>query len=299
MSERAETPPAARLRAELIHQPDPRGGLLLYDPLLERLHRLDPSEQAQLHAPGPELLARLQAGLLLEGASAQALRASVVQARAASPPRPAQLPQVAQVDWGLAEDLPDGVSPRWRNGEALRRKAEDRAAGRRVLVLDGFLAPVFLDVLEAEVRALPRQRLETELVRAERARVHQGLPALQEILTAAHTRTLLGAVLGVALPPQVEANAWHLQPGDCMGVHPDGPRYRATWALGLNRGWTAADGGAIAFGQPLPDGGFDVRSRWLPHRGDLCLFVPHATSWHQVEPPRRPRWTVTGWWVDR
>lgn len=233
----------------------------------------------------------------MEGPAIQAVRTGLLDARLAAPPRPAVVAGVPPVDWGLAEDLPDGVSPRWRDGEALRRAAEERAAGRRLTILRGFLAPAFCEVLLREVQGLPMQRLETQVGRAWRHPVLHGLPALRAILSDAATRVVLGALLGVDLPAPMQLNAWRHEPGDHLAVHPDGARYAATAALGLNQGWTAADGGAIAFGRPQPDGGFSVAERWLPHRGDLALFVPGPDTWHVVEPSRRTRWTVSGWWL--
>ncbi|MCK6503133.1 2OG-Fe(II) oxygenase [Myxococcota bacterium] len=252
---------------------------------------------ATLAAPPPALLARLQGDLLVEGPAVQAVRARLRDARLASAPRPPVLPGVPAVDWALAEDLPDGVSPRWRDGEGLRRAAEERAAGRRLTILRGFLAPAFCEVLLREVQALPMQRLETDVVRAWRHPVEHGLRALRELLEDPGTRRLLGAVLGLELPGPMRLNAWRHDPGDHLAAHPDGGGYVATAALGLNPGWTAADGGAIAFGQPQGDGILAVTERWLPHSGDLALFVPGPETWHVVEPSRRARWTVSGWWV--
>jgi len=285
------------LRPELVTAPRTDGGLDLFDPLLDRLHRFGAEEAAQLDAPGPALAARLSAALLVEGPAAKTLRDRFIAARLAVRPRPAMTQGVDAVDWSAAEDLPDGVSPRWRDGEALRRLAEDRAAGQRVLVLRRFLAPAFTDVLTMEAKALPLQRLDTDIVHGQRHAVDQGLPSLRTLMTHAGTRRLLGAVLGVGLPQRVVLNVWRYDPGDSLAAHPDGSRYAATFALGLDPGWTPAQGGAIAFGPPRPDGQLDVTTRWLPHHGDLCIFVPSATSWHTVEPATTPRWTVSGWWT--
>ncbi len=286
------------LRTELVLIPTDDGGVDVFDPLLDRLHHFDPQDARHLDSPDAALSARMAAAMLLEGPLADGLRHSVVAARRARPPRAPALPSVPDVAWDRAADLPDGVSPRWRDGESLRRLAEARAAGATVLTLHRFLAPAFCEVLAQEARALPSERIQTETVHAARALVGDGLPALRELFGDAITRDLLGAVLGVSLPTTMIINAWTLEPGDHMAVHPDGPRYQATFAVGLNRGWRASDGGAIAFGQPREDGRFEVQQRWLPHDGDVCVFVPHATSWHLVEPPARTRRTVTGWWVQ-
>ncbi|MCB9777296.1 MAG: 2OG-Fe(II) oxygenase [Alphaproteobacteria bacterium] len=287
--------PPPPLRRELLTTPDGAGGLHVYDPILERVHHLSAADLAGLGAPDDALSARLAAAILVEGPAADAVRAQVLAARLAAPPKPPAVADVPDVDWSRAEDLPDGLSPRWRDGETLRRLAEDRAAGARVLTLRGFLAPAFVDVVRREVEAMALERLDTAVVAGWRRRV-TGLAALRELLTDPVSLELFGAVLGVSLPDELAVNAWKLDPGDHMRVHPDGPRYRATFALGLNAAWTAADGGAIAFGAPR-GADFVVRERWLPHQGDLCLFVPDATSWHVVEPPRRTRWTVSGWWT--
>jgi len=285
------------LRPELVRIPRADGGLDLFDPLLDRLHILSPDEAASLFAPAAALATRLSQALLVEGPAAQRLRAQVVAARHRVPPRQAPVETVPAVDWAEAEELPDGVSTRWRDGEGLRRAAEERAAGRGLTVLRGFLAPAFCEVVGREAQALPQQRLDTDLVHAWRHPVQDGLHSLREILAAPVTRQLLGAVLGVPLDEGLVVNTWRLEPGDFMAAHPDGPRYQATFSLGLCRGWTAADGGAIAFGTPHPDGGLSVNERFLPQLGDLALFVPTATTWHQVEPPGRTRWTVSGWWL--
>src|SRR2546430_2110049 len=107
------------------------------------------------------------------------------------------------------------------------------------------------------------------------------LPEWRALMRA--TRRLFGSVLGLPLPDKLFINAWRLGRGDSMSVHPDGRLYCGTLSLGLCRGWTAADGGAIAIGEPTKTG-FLVRERWLPHLGDVLLFAPGADTWHAVEP---------------
>ncbi len=278
-----------KLRPEIIQQAQGEE-LLLYDPLLERLHRLPLDSPSALSEPW------LAERLLLEGPLAERLRAEVLAARLARPPLPDPAPAVEEVDWSLAQDLPDGVASRWREGEAWRRAAEERAAGRGVSILRGFLAPAFCEVLLQEARALRMERLDTALVHARRSTSPSSLPRLRELLLSPDTRALVGALLGVALPEDLLLNVWTLEAGDHFAVHPDGGRYRATFALGLNAGWRARDGGAIAFGRPQADGSLEVQERWLPQLGDLCLFVPGPRTWHAVETPARARWTASGWW---
>lgn len=290
-----------RLRPELIPTPLPDGGLELYDPLLERFSILSAAEVAAL----PALPARLQGAMLEETPAAALLRAQFLAARRAAPPRHPPLAGVAALDWEAAvAALPAGIAPEWRRegvGERLRRLAEERAAGRRRVILRGWLAPALVQALQAEAEAAPVRRQETALLRA--GRLEGRFSALQEILDGAAVRRVLGALLGVPLDQggggETILNGWRMSPGDFMGVHPDGPRYQATFVVGLCAGWTAEDGGAIAFGVPGGEGeGLAVQERWLPHAGDVCLFVPEATSWHQVEPPRhRTRWTLSGWWL--
>jgi hypothetical protein len=168
-----------------------------------------------------------------------------------------------------------------------------------VLVLRGFLGAEAAARLRAQVEASAFARFETEVVRAARARVGAGDPGDPRALLALEPlRALVAAALGAApLSARLEVNAWRLRPGDAFGVHPDGPRYAATFVVGLCPGWTAAHGGALAFGEPDPEG-LCVRERVLPHLGDLCLFLPHARSWHVVEPVRAgERLTLSGWWL--
>ena len=141
--------------------------------------------------------------------------------------------------------------------------------------------------------------MDTDLVHAQR-RLLEGdeLPEWRALMASPIVRRLFGAVLGVALPERLFINAWRLERGDYMGVHPDGRLYRGTLSLGLSDGWTAADGGAIAFGDPTADG-FQVRERWLPHVGDALLFAPSHDTWHAVEPvlAQKTRYSLTGWWT--
>ncbi|RMG16379.1 MAG: 2OG-Fe(II) oxygenase [Planctomycetota bacterium] len=288
------------LRPEVLRFPRPDGGLDLVDPVCDRLLRLDAEEAKGLERleegePEPALRARLETALLLEGPAAQLLRREWYRGRThrvVPPPAPGEpAPPFAPLD-------APGVASRWRDPEALRRLAEERRAGREVLVLRGFCAPTWTSALADAVRRLPLERLETPLVRAARARVDRdALPELFDLLEAPGLARTVSALLGVSLGPRLEVNAWRLGPGDAMGVHPDGPEYSATFSLGLTRDWTAELGGAIAFGEPTDDG-LAVRERFCPHAGDLCLFAPSARSWHAVERVASgERWSITGWWT--
>lgn len=288
------------LRPELLRIPGPDGGLTLYDPLLDQLLRLDLADAEALArgAPGPALATRLRAALLEEGPAAGALRERIVAARlrtAFDPGAPALPPP--DVDWSLAEALPAPVDPAWRRPAAWRALAEDRRAGRARLRLRGF-APS--PALVAEAERLPYARLDTALVHAERAALHGG--PLWDLLSHPSLRALIGGVLGLTLPERAVMNAWRLGPGDHMGPHPDGRRYRATFSLGLCPDWRADQGGAITFGAPGLDGGaprFTAEERFLPQLGDLLIFAPGPETWHLVEPVRAGvRRTVTGWWVE-
>lgn len=269
------------LRREILVFRREDGGLDLLDPLLDRLLSLAPGEDPD----DPALAGRL--GPMLEGPVADALRERAWHARRQEPAVP-EAPDVSQIS---AIELPDCVSDTWRHIEMYRRLAEDRAGGREVTVLRGFLREDAAVALAAQVQAADFASFETPVVTGSRAAWR--VPWLEE----PGLRALLGAVLGTDLPATMACNAWRLAPGERMRPHPDGRRYAATFAIGLNAGWTAADGGAIAFGDPCSEG-FVVRERWLPHLGDLVLFRPRADGYHVVEPPtRRMRWTVSGWWV--
>lgn len=288
-----------RLRPEVLRRTREDDGLELLDPLTERRLSLSPREARALARRDPILAMKLEQHGLLEGPGAVDLRATFWDAKLRGRPEIAAAGEVAEVDWASAgAALPAMVAPAWRDPERWRRLAEARAAGQRYLVLPGFIAPNALPGLAAEVAALPYVRLETDLVRASRCLVGaDALRGWREFMAAPATRVLFGAVIGRELPPGLTLNAWRLDDGDHMGVHPDGRRYQGTLSVGLCEGWHARDGGAIAFGNPGP-GGFAVTGRWLPHAGDVCVFAPDADTWHAVEPVvGRRRSTLTGWWT--
>ncbi len=275
------------------------GGLELFDLLYDRIVHLEPDEATRLQADDPDLVSRLSALMLFEGDQADTLRRQLWQGRRAEVP-PTAAPPIASTDWSEAQAWPSLVAPAWRDPERLRRLAESRAAGRVFLELPGFVDPTTARRLAAAAAALPFERMETEWVQGDRRLLSDGeLSEWITFLGDARTRRLIGGLLGRALPDTLTTNTWRLHPGDTMPVHPDGRRYHATVALGLCEGWTAADGGAIAMGTPT-DAGFRVDGRWLPHLGDLLLFVPSRTTWHGVEPVvARTRLSVTGWWTER
>lgn len=314
----------ALLRASVLRYPRPEGGLDLLDLLLDTLHSLS-AEEARLLADlerhdregrEPEtdaqraLAAKLEEALLWEGPVAEQLRQ---QRHAARVHRWSEGGQAEEApSWSPPPGpLPELLAPAWRDPERYRRLREERLAGRELFVLRGLIDPSRALALAEEASALPFERLVTSHVEAERCTLNahltppQPLQPLWALLRDPMFRLVIGAVLGRPLGEALLLNAWRLRPGDRMAVHPDGPRYLATFSLGLCPDWTAAQGGAIAFGDPRPPdpsagtpGGLEVRERFQPHLGDACLFVPHAGSWHAVERVRSgERLSVTGWWL--
>lgn len=296
-------PLAQRLRPEIIRVQRPDGGLDLMDLVLERITSLDGAEARLLDDvhPAPALEARLAGAELLEGPAAEVSRLSAWAARTTRRPRPLEgLLTPVSGDFARALELPASLfaSP-WREPERWRRLAEEHAAGHRYLVLPQLLTAEAAEQILNEVLDLPFRRLETDLLRADRHLLAAtDVPTWLDLLQHDALRALVSAVLGRPMPPGLVVNAWRLRRGDSMGIHPDGRLYFGTISLGLARAWSASSGGAIAFGEPRPDG-FEVRQRFLPHLGDACLFAPDGDTWHAVEPVMddRPRHSLTGWWV--
>ena len=288
-----------KLRAELLRFRRDDGGVDLLDLLFERLVSLSADDARALDEESPELMARLEKQFLLEGPVAEAMRQAAWSSRARARPREAPAPAVAVIDWEEARALPEMIAPAWREPERLRRLAEERAAGRRYLPLPGFLDGAAAARLAEAAGVLAFSPMQTDLVHATRHLLagHE-LAEWRALMESPALKRLFGAVLGVELPERLFINAWRLQRGDFFAVHPDGRLYRGTLSLGLSTGWTAADGGAIAFGDPTA-AGFSVRERWLPHLGDALLFAPSADTWHAVEPvlSDRVRLSLTGWWT--
>ena len=266
------------LRAELLRFAREDGGVDLYDPLLERLIHL---------APGEEPVDPL----LFEGPLADRLRAQI-HARFARPwpaTHPAEGGPIAALD--AVPRLHPQIAPAWRQPEPWRCLIEEGRAGGSLLRLPRLLRDEAVLALIHALDGLPWQRLDTAAVRACRA----PLPCPAWI--DAPFRALCGAALGRSLPTGFLSQAWRMEPGDGLAVHPDGARYAGTLVIGLSAGWTAAMGGALTFGEPTLEG-LTAPQRWLPQAGDALLFAPHATSFHAVEPVRAGRrLTVTGWWV--
>ncbi len=202
--------------------------------------------------------------------------------------------------WSLANELPAPIAPAWREPERWRRLAEDRAGGTRYLMLPGLLTDEAATTILSSALALPLARMTTDLLDADRYLLAaDDVTSWLDLLQNSTLRALVGDVLRREMPRGLVVNAWRLSRGDHMGVHPDGPLYRGTISLGLCTGWTAADGGAIAFGDKAGDD-FIVRERWYPHLGDVCMFAPEADTWHCVEPVRTDmqRHSLTGWWTE-
>jgi hypothetical protein len=286
-----------KLRPEVLRFRREDGGLDLLDLLFDRLIPLTVEESAALEAGA--LPPRLATLFLVESESVESMRRAAWASRARARPAAATAAALGPVDWQEARALPPLVADAWRDPERLRRLAEERAAGRRYLALPGFLAPEAAARLASAAAALPYVRMDSQLVHAER-RLLDGdeLGQWRALLLLPSLRRLFGAVLGAELPPTLVANSWRLGAGDYFAVHPDGRLYRGTISLGLCHGWTAADGGALAFGEPTA-AGLVVHERWLPHAGDVCLFAPDRATFHAVEPVRstRTRLSVTGWWT--
>jgi hypothetical protein len=290
-----------KLRAEIMRFRREDGGVDLLDLVFERLVSLGAEDARALDEESPELMARLEKQFLLEGPVAQSMRQAAWSARARAKPREAPAPTVAPFDWEEARALPEILAPAWRQPERLRRLAEERAAGRRYLPLPGFLDDAAAARIAEAATALEFSPMKTDLVHASRHMLAaDDLPEWRALMESPVVKRVLGAVLGVELPERLFINAWRLERGDFFAVHPDGRLYRGTLSLGLSAHWTAADGGAIAFGDPTPSG-FAVRERWLPHLGDALLFAPGVDTWHAVEPvlSDRTRLSLTGWWTEK
>lgn len=299
-------PLSSRLRADIL-KIETSNGLDLVDLIRERITSLDPDEATALALdPADDLDAELLASRLedagvFEDDDSAALRQGAwagrkVRSVAAYASRAG--PCVGPFE--RASELPASFETAWRDPERWRRLAEDHANGNRYLTLPGLLTRDAALAIRAEVLALAPTRLDTDLVHAHRHLLGPSdVPTWLDLLQGDVLRGLVSALLGRDIPPGLVVNAWRLQRGDTMGVHPDGRFYAGTISLGLCEGWSASDGGAIAFGEPRARG-FDVRLRWLPHLGDACLFAPDGATWHAVEPVRtdRHRHSLTGWWVE-
>lgn len=287
------------LRREVLAERRADGSMVLLDPLFERIEPLSPTQVGALDAGDPAALAALDERWLRQGPTADAVRAAAWAARLR--PEPAPPAAVARMTHDTCVDVSRvGWAPAWQDPERWRRLGEAGIAGTAALCLEGLFAADLAAAARDQVQALPREHVEAAVIAAERVRglaaTGGALGTLQAALAAPATRRFFGAALGRPLGEELHLNAWRLGPGQRMAVHQDGARYAATVAIGLNPGWSAGDGGAIAFGVPGP-AGLGVQWRWLPHAGDVLVFAPTATSWHAVEPPTRERWTVSGWWL--
>jgi hypothetical protein len=275
------------------------GGIHLLDLLLDRVIRLAPEQAEALRAGDRRVIDHLEHLHLFESPSIDEARLQALAARLHEPEPPPAAPPIDDIDWTDALRWPDIVAPAWKDAERLRRLAEDRAGGRRYLMLPGFLTQQAASGFAREAASLPYERFDNDVAHADKCLLHgESLRQWRTLLLSGRTRRLFGGLLGRQLPDGLLINAWRMRPGDGMRAHPDGRLYRATVSLGLSNDWRAADGGAIAFGEPREDG-FVVRERWYPHAGDVCLFAPAPDTWHMVEPPMRERLTLTGWWMTR
>ena len=275
------------------------GGVDLLDPLFERLVHLDAETVSALDEADASSLAALDVRHLRACPEADALRRAAWYARLR--PEPVALP-VPPVDCRplAAAVAALGWADAWRDAERWRRLIEDGRAGGGPRCLSGLIPTGLAAAAADQAASLPRLPMATPVVTGSRALVDEqvggALAETRGLFDAPEARAAFGAALGRDLALGLLLNAWALMPGERMAVHPDGARYAATLVIGLNAGWTAGDGGAIAFGEPGSDG-LRVRARWLPHLGDVLLFAPTADTWHAVEPPTRPRATLSGWWL--
>ena len=189
----------------------------------------------------------------------------------------------------------DLLADRWRSADAWSALAHSR-----YIELPGLLDPVAAAAIRDAALSLPVVRLSTDLVQADRhlLAATEVAPWL-DLLQSVAFRALVALALGRAMPSGLVVNAWRMQRGDHMGVHPDGPLYRGTISLGLCDAWSADDGGAITFGDKREDA-FVPTQRWYPRLGDALLFAPTSDSWHCVEPVcgTATRHSLTGWWTE-
>jgi hypothetical protein len=291
------------LRPEVMVETDEEGGITLVDPLFERALTLTAAEVAVLDAGVPEALSRLDALHLRSSPETDPFRRAAWFARLRPWPEAAPQPGPdAHRVAGAAEAaaaLP--WAPAWRDAGRWRHLIERGLASPGPLQLDGLFPISLVRAASVELGRASLQRLHTAHVQAERVGVDEAtggaLGELRATVGAPAMRDACGLALGRTLSGALHLNAWRFAPGDRMAIHPDGGRYAGTVVVGLNEGWRAADGGAIAFGEPGPHG-LVVRHRWLPEAGDVLLFAPTATSWHAVEPASRPRLSLSGWWMQ-
>lgn len=222
-------------------------------------------------------------------------------------PRPAVriMPNEASVETAdehlkeLAGNLPEWVAPHWRSPERWRRLSENRLAGQQLHRLNGlFSRTSALNLLE-EIKALPMERQDNTYLRGGYYQPDADeVRALLPDFASGAIRELFGATLGKVLPSRMFLRAFQLQADDLIAEHVDGEHYAATFTIGLCDRWSSAQGGAIAFGENR-QGTFHTQSRWLPHLGDVLVFVTSKTLAHRVEPVAfGERFTLTGQYVS-
>lgn len=220
---------------------------------------------------------------------------------------PVSAPQMAKTeeieacsapDWTNARALPPWVSPQWRSPERWRRLYESRLAGEQLLRLESFLTEAGALSLLDKVKALPFTRHDNPYLIGH---YHQLTEKQSDELVPEFVNglihQLLGTLLDQTLPTRLFLRAFQLNVDDQIAEHVDGMHYAATFSLGLCPDWRASNGGAIAFGERQGEI-FSVNQRWLPHLGDLLVFVTSASLLHRVEPVAAgKRLTLTGQYV--
>ena len=185
---------------------------------------------------------------------------------------------LAEHDWMLWEGF-------LRSGEVaeLRREA-------KVLKAQGHFRPAGLGHMgdrDERIRGDEILWLEPELAPAAASLLHGELEALRLAINEA---TYLGV-------HDFEGHYATYLPGAAYEKHLD--RFREdnlrviSLVLYLNEGWSEEDGGHL---QLYPPGGATVRV--APHGGTLLCFLSEALP-HEVEPARRTRFSLTGWFRRR
>lgn len=106
-----------------------------------------------------------------------------------------------------------------------------------------------------------------------------------------HLETVFEVDLSTAYPA---VDIWEYNYGDWLGRHIDKPAKALTQIVYLSDSWRPGDGGRLRLFRSASDV-LPVRI-YSPILGSTCIFVPSASSWHEVEKGlsvSRPRRTLT------